>query len=184
MKLLYLGYPENQVYSFLREKNNVTQTQEKLSNNFKIEEFDWVISYGYKYILKKEIINRAKNPILNLHISYLPFNRGADPNFWSWIENTPKGVTIHYIDEGIDTGDILIQKEIIFNKEETLTSSYKKLKEEIEILFIENFDNIIKGIILPKKQKEIGTIHFKKDLNHYKHLLTHGWDTPIKYLKK
>ena len=38
-----------------------------------------------------------------MHISYLPFNRGAHPNYWSFKDNSPKGVTIHFIDNGIDT---------------------------------------------------------------------------------
>ena len=43
-----------------------------------------------------------KRPIVNLHISYLPFNRGSHPNYWSFVENTPKGVSIHEIDEQIE----------------------------------------------------------------------------------
>ena len=54
---------------------------------------------------------------------------GQDPNLWSFIEDTPKGVTIHEIDEGIDTGDIIFQKEIVLNSNETLASSYEKLQE-------------------------------------------------------
>ena len=159
----------------------VFQTQEKI--NFNIDQFDWVVSYGYSHIIKQDMIDKAKNPIINLHISYLPFNKGADPNFWSWLENTLKGVTIHQIDKGIDTGDILIQKEVKFKGDETLSSSYEILKEEIENLFIESFDNIIKGCILPKKQNGKGTFHLKKDLNKYKYLLTQDWNTPVNQIK-
>ena len=182
MKILYLGYPENPVHLFLKTKGFVYHTQEKI--DFDINQYDWIISYGYSHILKQDIIDSTKNPIINLHISYLPFNRGADPNFWSWLENTPKGVTIHQIDTGIDTGNIFIQKEINFNVEsETLSSSYDILRNEIEKLFIENFDNIIKGNIISKKQQGIGTFHLTKDLVPYKHLLTHGWNTPVKEIK-
>ena len=75
---------------------------------------EMIISYGYRHIIKKSIIEYVKGNIINLHISYLPWNRGADPNLWSFLENSPKGVTIHYIDEGIDTGDIITQKKIRF----------------------------------------------------------------------
>ena len=67
-----------------------------------------------------------------MHISYLPYNRGFYLNFWSFIDNTKKGVTIHYIDEGIDTGDIIFQKEVFSNEK-----TYNKLKQEIEDFFIE-----------------------------------------------
>ena len=56
---------------------------------------DKIISYSYRYIIAKEMIDFMPTSIVNLHISYLPWNRGASPNFWSFIEDTPKGVTIH-----------------------------------------------------------------------------------------
>lgn len=81
--------------------------------------------------------------IFNLHISLLPYNRGASPNFFSFIENTPKGVTIHQIDEGLDTGPILAQKELFFDEsKETFASSYEKLILEIQMLFKENWSSI------------------------------------------
>jgi methionyl-tRNA formyltransferase len=128
MKILYLGYPENSIHSFLQTKGTVFQTQEKIS--FEVNQFDWIISYGYSHIIKQDVIDSAKNSIINLHISYLPYNRGADPNFWSWLENTPKGVTIHQIDKGIDTGDIFIQKEIKFEETANIEvfCSYKNKK--------------------------------------------------------
>ena len=81
--------------------------------------------------------------IFNLHISLLPYNREASPNFFSFIENTSKGVTIHQIDEGLDTGPILAQKRIIFDEsKETFASSYEKLILEIQMLFKENWSSI------------------------------------------
>jgi methionyl-tRNA formyltransferase len=183
MKILYLGYPENSIHLFLKTRGNVTNTQEKLSSDIDLKEFEWIISYGYSHIIKQEYIDQVKNPIINLHVSYLPFNKGADPNFWSWFENTPKGVTIHQIDKGIDTGGIFIQNEVKFKEDETLASSYEILRKEIENLFIESFDNIVKGIILPKNQNGDGTFHLKKDLDKYKHLFTQGWNTPINQIK-
>ena len=46
-------------------------------------------------------------------MSFLPYNRGSHPNFWSFIDDTPKGITIHEIDEGADTGNIVFQKKIL-----------------------------------------------------------------------
>ncbi len=176
MKILHLGPQNNKVYDYLIEKYFVFSTEEKLDPST-LGEFDWVVSYGYRHILKKDHILSTKNPIINLHISYLPWNRGADPNYWSWVENTPKGVTIHAIDEGIDTGDIFIQKEVNFSKNETLSSSYNKLKNEIENLFINNFENVVKGCILPQKQKEGGSLHYVKDFPGVE-----SWDIKVKKL--
>ena len=66
----------------------------------------------------------------------MPYNRGSHPNFWSFVENTPAGVTIHEVDEGVDTGKIINQKQIVFdlNHEKnklTFRSTYKILIREI-----------------------------------------------------
>jgi methionyl-tRNA formyltransferase len=177
LKFLYLG-DKSSVYDYLLSIGETHITQQKITPQY-ISEYDWVVSYGYRHILKKHHILSSHNPILNLHISYLPWNKGADPNYWSWVENTPKGVTIHAIDEGIDTGDIFIQKKIEFEDNETLSSSYKKLKNEIENLFINNFENIIKGSIFPQKQINNGTLHYAKDFPGVE-----SWDIKIKDLIK
>ncbi len=114
---------------------------------------DIIISYNYQYIIPKDIIDSVNHNVINLHISYLPYNRGAHPNVWSFLEDTPKGVTIHYIDEGIDTGDIIVQKEVFLDEEkETLKSSYEKLHMEIQELFKENWEKIKAGGIKAEKQ--------------------------------
>ena len=143
---------------------------------------DIIISYGCRYILQKNIINFPPLGSINLHISYLPFNRGADPNIWSFLENTPKGVTIHYIDENIDSGDIILQKEVFFNdNDETLETTYAKLQTTIISLFQENWHKIKTGQIKPRKQSGAGSIHHTKDQTKFKYLIAEdGWKTPIK----
>ena len=97
---------------------------------------DMAVSYRFRHIIKKSSIDYLNGKIINLHISLLPWNRGADPNLWSFLENTPKGVSIHYVDEGLDTGDIIAQKSIRFNvSSETLASTYEILNSEILELF-------------------------------------------------
>lgn len=105
-----------------------------------------IISYSYKYIIKPDLISFMQGRIVNLHISYLPWNRGADPNFWSFIHNTPKGVTIHEVDAGLDTGSIICQKELDFDEEiETFRSAYKKLHQEIQFLMMNQWQSILNG---------------------------------------
>ncbi len=163
MKLLYLGV-ESKLIDFLKNYGDLEVFQEKnLEKNF-VKNFDWIISYGYRFLIEKEILEITKNPIINLHISYLPYNRGADPNYWSFKEKSPKGVSIHKIDNSIDGGDIYIQKRIYFQKPETLRTSYNILKNEIEDLFIKNFNKIISGKIIATKQSGKGTIHYKRQM--------------------
>ena len=117
-KVLFLGYGESQtqlIQTLVKKNCLVDHTEEKVDA---ISGYDFVVSYGYRHILKPGVIEGLGCPIFNLHISYLPYNRGAHPNFWSFYENTPAGVTIHLIDNGVDTGPIVKQKYVIFKEDE------------------------------------------------------------------
>lgn len=134
-----------------------------------IKNFDLIICYGYRHIIKDEILKKYKKKIINLHIGFLPYNRGAHPNFWSFAENTPSGVTIHLIDKNVDKGKILFQKQIDFelikNKRNlNFETTYKILKIEIEKLFMNNIDKILKSKFEVYPQIGNGSYHDKKDL--------------------
>lgn len=186
MNILYLtsGQNENSLYNFLNhDGNQIIELKGPFEISLlKICQIDFIISYGYRYIIKQPIIDFIKGRIINLHISLLPWNRGADPNLWSWIDNTPKGVTIHFIDEGIDTGNIIVQKEIRFKGTEgmTLNSSYLFLKEEIEDLFMGNWASIKRGAFgQGTVQEGVRSFHTIKDMDKYRTCLTEGWQTKI-----
>ena len=134
MNILLLGPYRKDIIDFLSSfGDKVTTTEAPLTDDSEyLCKTDFIISYGYRHILKKEILDRFPNKAINFHISLLPWNRGADPNLWSFIENTPKGVTIHYLDYGIDTGDILAQQEVNYVSEDTLRISYERLSKTIE----------------------------------------------------
>ena len=175
-KVLFLGYGKEET-CLLNELTKVgCLVDYEESQFFNISSYDLIISFGYKHLIKKEIILNFKSPIINLHISYLPWNRGAHPNFWSFYDSTPTGVTIHLINDGIDTGPILYQKYVDFDNDElTFKDTYKRLKEEIEILFIRNIHNIINSKYVPKIQSGKGTFHNKNQLpKEFK-----GWDSNI-----
>ncbi len=186
-KVLFLSSENSPLIAWLQEQGDqVIHTAGKLSTR-KVaqQEFTFLISYGYRHILRREILDLFPGKAINLHISYLPWNRGADPNFWSFVEGTPKGVTIHYLDEGVDTGDIIVQKEVVFDLEkETLATSYEKLHQSMHDLFKQNWRGIKSGECQSIKQVGIGTVHKIKDKEGLSHLLTDGWDTPVSTLVK
>jgi len=188
LKILLLGPSEsyqNDLCDFLlRDGNEVTFSSSKLSKDIQeLNNYDYLISYGYRYIISQKIIDEFNSKAINLHISYLPWNRGADPNLWSFIDDTPKGVTIHEIDDGIDTGDILLQKEVSFNEDETLETSYKKLQIEIINLFKNNWHSIKKNECETVKQVESGTFHKSFESDELIKSLPHGWKTSVKEVK-
>ena len=186
MNILFLGPECISIQRALeRSGHHFWRTEEHITPDFIIKKnFTFAISYRYRKIIKKDIIEVFNGRLINLHISLLPWNKGADPNLWSWLENTPKGVTIHKIDEGLDTGDILVQQQIFFDEEkETLKTSYEKLSDAIENLFINNMKKILTSSIIGKMQQEKGTFHFSKDKEPYQELYNKlGWDTPVRNL--
>lgn len=186
-RILFLGDHQSPLYHWLRENGEtVHQYSDKISKNFILDhKIDFLISYGYRHIIKKDVLDLLPSRAINLHISYLPWNRGADPNLWSFIYDTPKGVTIHYIDEGLDTGDIIYQKVVHFDcAEDTLATSYQKLQLAIQQLFFENWTSIKEGRCPRIKQVGVGSTQKSRDKRSVENLLSNGWDTPIGELNK
>lgn len=146
---------------------------------------DMIISYNYKYLIREDAISFMQGQIINLHTSYLPWNRGCQPNFWSFVEGTPKGVTIHWVDKGFDTGDILCQRLIkLDEKHETFNTSYNKLNREITSLFAENWDAIKNNKIKAYKQDDSGTYHSMLDFTRFTELHPVNWDDNIDIYKR
>ena len=185
-KILFLGYTQNSLIDFLSQNCDVFATDERINPTFcKKQKFDFLISYGYRFILKNDVLSLFDKSAINLHISYLPYNRGSDPNFWSFVENTPKGVSIHYMDVGLDTGDIIAQKELFFDEnKESFASTYNILRQEIEILFIDNFKAILNKTATSKTQSGSSTYHKVIDKEPFMQFLANGWDTNIAEFKK
>ncbi|OYD97819.1 formyl transferase [Nostoc sp. 'Peltigera membranacea cyanobiont' 210A] len=155
-----------------------------IENNIKynyntLENIEFIVSYGYRYILNQDVLDKFPNKAINIHISLLPWNRGADPNLWSFLENTPKGVTIHHMDCGVDTGEILVQEKVNFSTDETLRTSYEKLSIVAQELFRRYWLDIREGRIKSHPQPNWGSYHLLRDRVQYEYLLTKGWDTPV-----
>lgn len=142
------------------------------------EDYRWadiVVSYGYRKILSRAAL--AIVPIINVHIGFLPWNRGADPNFWSWFDDTPKGVTIHEMDSGIDTGPILLRTRAVLNDKGTLRSTYAQLQTLAANSFA-YFWKFREGTPAVPQQGP-GSYHKHADAEPYLAKLSNGWDTPV-----
>lgn len=176
-RVLLLGYDEERtsIAKHLIERGcEVWHTEDKIETT---TGFDLVVSFGYRHILKAKTISSSLAPIVNLHISFLPWNRGAHPNFWSFFDCTPSGVTIHLVDPGIDTGDIIYQKYVNFRRDETtFAMTYRRLISEIERLFEENADELVARTFVAYPQRRPGTYHRSSDLPAQ----FSGWDADIR----
>jgi methionyl-tRNA formyltransferase len=124
---------------------------------------DLIVVCGYKYIIPKEIFTIPKFRTINIHSSYLPAYRGQHVINWAIINGEKEtGVTIHHIDEGIDTGDIILQKKIPIFFEDTAKTVHDKIYDEACKLLLNVLDDIASGKTLQsKKQDDANATYFK-----------------------
>lgn len=127
------------------------------------QEFDLTVSYTYRFILKESTIKALSSNVVNLHNSFLPWNRGADPNIWSIVDNTPRGVTLHYMDRELDKGYIIAQSFVPMDREKTLAENYYALDKAAKELFKEAFMYYDYWGSLKKKAVGSGNYHSVKD---------------------
>ena len=140
------------------EKSNRTEIQKKAQN----EGLDLLLSVNFGYIFKHNFLECFKEKI-NLHTSYLPYNRGAHPNVWPIIDGTPAGVTLHTMDAEIDKGKIIYQEEVKVEETDTGKTLYEKLEERSVEVFRKGLVGYYHNEIVPFIPKEVGTYHSHQD---------------------
>ena len=126
---------------------------------------DFGVLAWWPYIIPKEIIQLTKRGFVNTHPGYLPYNRGKHPSFWSIVEGTPFGVTLHYVDQQIDTGPVIAQRKIPVTWLDTGETLQKHAQEEMLSLFYDFFDTIKGGSSQVCMQAQSsGSFHLGKEL--------------------
>lgn len=116
---------------------------------------DVIVVVAYGQILPESVLEVPKLGCINIHGSLLPKYRGAAPIQWSVINNEPvTGVTIMYMDKGMDTGDMLLKKEMVLGANETYVSLHDKMKEVGADALKEAWSLIVEGGKAREKQNE------------------------------
>jgi len=154
------GLPKEKIFNgmYIRTDETINRIREL--------EPDIALSIFFNYILPNKFIKIFPEGVINLHPAYLPFNRGQYPNVWSIINETPSGVTLHYIDdEKIDTGDIISQKEVVIEPIDTGITLYRKLELASLDIFRDTWPAIKSGDVVRKSQNvDNGTYHRTRDV--------------------
>jgi methionyl-tRNA formyltransferase len=113
-----------------------------------------IIVVGYGRIIPNWMLQLPKLGNINLHASLLPKYRGAAPIQWAIANGEPvTGVTTMRIDEGLDTGDVLLQKELAILDEDTAETLSPRLAAIGAELMIETLRSLTEGTISPQQQK-------------------------------
>lgn len=118
---------------------------------------DSIVSNSYSMIIRPSILELCHYNAINIHWSLLPSNRGPNPVQWALIKGELKtGVTMHYMDDGIDTGDIIAVSEVTIEESDTWVSLSEKLYNVSEELIRKTFDLLIDGRSVERyKQDEL-----------------------------
>lgn len=145
---------------------------------------DLIVVVAFGQILPKSILDIPKFGCVNVHVSLLPKYRGAAPINWVIINGEDKtGVTTMYMDEGLDTGDMILTSEFELNDEITAGELHDIMKEEGAKVLKETIDLIEKGeapripqnhdefTYAPMMNKTLGQIDFSKSAKEIHNLV-------------
>lgn len=179
--------------------NNIPVLQPKKVRDAKfIEELknlnpECIIVAAYGQILPEEILNMPKYGCINIHASLLPKYRGAAPIHWSVVNGEEKtGITIMQMDEGLDTGDMLLKVEVGIGQK-TTGELHNLLAEKGGELIVGALEKLQDGTIKRTKQnndkssyapmldKKIGQIDWNKDAAQIERLIRGLNPWPIAY---
>ena len=130
---------ENNLKVITLDYNNFKNTEEyeeRIINLLKPYNLQLICLAGYMKILSKKIIDHFPNKILNIHPSLLPKYKGLNTHRRVLENNETKtGCTVHYVNQEMDGGKIILQKEVNINTEDTERSIAMKVLREEHIIY-------------------------------------------------
>ena len=149
---------------------------------------DLIITAAYGKILPRDILDIPPLGCINVHGSLLPKYRGAAPIQWAIINgDNVTGVTTMYMDAGMDTGDILLKREVPITEDMNYQQLYDRLKELGAVVLLDTLKELERGTLIsisqnheyavnaPMMKKEMGLIDWTKPA-HAVHNLVRGTD--------
>lgn len=172
----------NEIYRKAREKkipvcifDSEANIIERLGGNIDLGVLAW-----WPKIIKAPLLRVATHGFLNTHPSLLPHNRGKHYNFWAIVEEAPFGVTLHFVDSGVDTGDILAQSKISYDWTDDGESLHRKAQIEIIQLFCDTYQRLRVGCYKAVQQiPDQGSFHRASELEQASKI-----DLDAKYLAR
>ena len=131
---------------------------------------DYVIGIHFPKIIPAKVLRIPSIGFINLHPAYLPFNKGWHTPSWAILDKTKYGATLHFMDEKLDEGDIIHQKQLLPETWDTADTLYSKVLEAEKEVFYEAFDDLKSLSPQRIKQFERGTSHSKINLENVREI--------------
>lgn len=134
-------------------------------NTLKQLNLDYIIGIHFPYLIPDGILTIPKQGVINLHPAFLPFNRGWHTPSWAILDESPYGATLHFMDEEVDTGDIIHQHTLEISDGDTADSLYQRVKLLELQVFEEAWPHLANETYSRTPQKKLeGTVHKRTDL--------------------
>jgi methionyl-tRNA formyltransferase len=154
------------------EKSVTALTPKEIDNAFltQVEAMapDLIICAYYPRIFPRRLLKIPPLGCVNVHPGLLPHYRGTFPTPWCILNNEKEiGVTLHYMDEGIDTGDILVQQLHPIGPDETGHELYKRSMKLCADLLIGNVDKLLRNE-LPARKQPAGGSYYNRIARQYR----------------
>lgn len=116
---------------------------------------DLIVTAAYGQILPKAVLDMPALGCINVHASLLPKYRGAAPIQYALMNGESEtGITIMYMDEGLDTGDMIAKRSLAITEEDDAGSLFAKLSEIGADLLLETLPSLVKGKVAAEPQRE------------------------------
>ena len=169
-------FPQDLIAVFVTDENAISEAARAANIPYRIfrssdEDATYIRENGYDpelgilawwpRLIKQPLLGLPTLGFLNTHPSFLPYNRGKHYNFWTLVEQSPFGVSLHFVDEGIDTGDTVAQQKIEYDWEDDGESLYFKAQQSLKQLFIDTYPLVRVGNVVRKAQ-DLSTGSFHK----------------------
>lgn len=113
----------------------------------------------FTHILKPPVLTMFPRGVLNVHPGYLPWNRGRNAQVWSIIEHTPAGATLHYMNEGVDTGPMVERLEVPVTPLDTGASLRTRLEQACIDVVKRGWPAVVAGAPPTPQDPDGGTAH-------------------------
>jgi len=128
--------------------------------------FDLGILAWWPKLISPELMALAERGFINTHPSMLPYNRGKHYSFWALIEQAPFGVSLHYVEKGIDSGDVVVQQTIPYDWEDTGETLHVKAGQAMVELFKSAYPSLRNGTLqrVPQDLNK-GSFHYANEID-------------------
>lgn len=116
-------------------------------------------------ILKPAVLELFPGGVVNVHPGYLPYNRGRNAQIWSILDGTPVGATLHYMDDGVDTGPIVDRLQVAVEAWDTGESLREKLEQACVDVTRSGWAAVRSGAPPTPQDRDEGTLHRVRDVD-------------------